>query len=254
MTTHQKLNRLDCRDLDHLIIVPFGDNHVGSTHCDLALFKNHLSWVLKEPRARALFMGDNIDCGTRDSVGASVYEQSEIIDEQVAEWCDLISPLVKAGKVIGTHSGNHEDRVFKQTGFNLTKAMADKVGIKYFGASVIHYAQVGNQNYTIYSTHGASGSRLPHTKIKAVLDRANMVDAEIYLMGHLHQLSHHVRQFYAMDKKTRTVKEAEKHFVLCGSYLTHWGSYAETAGYELMKRGSPKVKLSGLEKRIRVSL
>lgn len=254
MSERQKLNLVDRRDLEHLIIVPFGDNHVGSKHCDIELLKQHIDWTMNEPNSMALFMGDNIDAGTRDSVGASVYEQTEIIQEQMEEWTRLVQPLVDAGKAIGTHSGNHEDRVYKAVGLDLGAMMARQAGMKYFGPSVMHYARVGDQNYTIYSTHGSGGSRLPHTKIKAVLDRANMVEAEIYLMGHLHQLSHHVRQFYTIDKRNKTVTEAEKHFVLCGSYLTHWNSYAEAAGYELMKRGSPKVKLSGVEKRIRVSL
>jgi hypothetical protein len=250
----QKLNVVDKSSLDHLTIVPFGDNHVGSKYCDGKLLREHVDWVLKEKNTMALFMGDNIDAGTRDSVGASVYEQSEIIDEQVQEWVGIVQPLVKAGKVIGTHAGNHEDRVFRATGVDITRIMAKEAGIKYFEWSIIHNVKVGGQHYVIYSTHGSGGSRLPHTKIKAVLDRGNMVDAEVYLMGHLHALDHHVRQFYRYDSRERRVVEGEKHFVLCGSYLSHWGSYGEHAGYELQKKGSPKVKLSGLEHRIRVSL
>jgi len=249
----QKLNT-EKFNADKITLVPFGDNHLGSKFCDLDLLKQHIDWVYNSKDTYALFMGDNIDAGTRDSVGASVYEQTEIIDAQMEEWQNLVKPLVEKNKIIGTHSGNHEYRVYKSTGIDICKIMAKSLGIKYFGWNIINYFKVGNQNYTIFSGHGSGGSRLPHTKIKAVLDRMNMADAEIYLMGHLHALDHHVRQFYHLDKKKGIVIEAEKHFVLCGSYLNHWESYGAQAGYELLKKGSPKIKLSGIEKRIKVSI
>ena len=254
MSERQKLNIVDFKDLEHVTIVAFGDNHVGSKHCDEDLLKRHIDWVMKTPNNFALFIGDNIDAATRDSVGAGVYEQSEIIQEQMEHWCDLVRPLANHGKIIGTHDGNHERRVWKSSGILIGKVMAKDLGIKYLGPSVMHLVRVGGESYTMYSTHGSGGSRLPHTKIKAVLDRANMVDAEVYVMGHLHNLSHHVRQYYFIDKKSKSVREGEKHFVICGSYLNHWNSYAEEAGYEMMKKGSAKIKLSGLEHRIRVSL
>jgi len=106
----------------------------------------------------------------------------------------------------------------------------------------------------MYTTHGHSGSRLPHTKIKSVLDLANMIDVDIYCMGHLHALDHHVRNMYSFDKKNKGIKEVQKHFVLTGSYLSHWGGYAHVRGLEPAIKGSPKIKLSGLERRIRISL
>lgn len=249
----QKLN-VQTFDLDKLILVPFGDIHMGSKGFNRDKFMEDLEWTEKVPNAYGLFMGDNIECATRDSVGAGVYEQDEIVEEQVEDFIKTVQPLVDAGKVIGTHTGNHEWRVYKNSGLDLTNQMAKRLGIKYFGWSVHHLLRVGDQSYTLFTTHGSGGSRLPHTKIKAVLDRQNITDVDIYLMGHLHQLSHHTRTFYQVDKRSKTVVEGEKHFVLCGSYLEHWGGYAEQAGYEMMRMGSPKVKLGGLERRIKISL
>jgi len=50
------------------------------------------------------------------------------------------------------------------------------------------------------------------------------------------------------------MEESQKHYLLCGSYLKHWGSYAQVQNMEPARNGSPKLKLSGLEKSIRVSL
>ena len=249
----QKLFYKDFGGLEKVTIIPF-ETHWGSKGFDKELFLKHVDWVGESDNTYALFVGDNIECATRDSVGAGVFEQEEIVDEQVDGFVEAVKPLADEGKVLGLHTGNHEWRVYKHSGLDIAKQMAKMLGVTYFGWTIHHLWKVGAQNYTAMSMHGSSGSRLPHTKIKAVLDRQNMSDVEVYIMGHLHQLSHHTRTFYMIDKRIRTVKEGEKHFLLCGSYLNHWGGYAEQAGYEMMRKGSPKVKLSGLEHRIKISL
>jgi hypothetical protein len=132
--------------------------------------------------------------------------------------------------------------------------MAKELGLKYVGYGMLHELAVGNQKYTLYTTHGSSGARMPHTKIKSCIDLANMVDAEIYCMGHLHQLSHHVRTYYVPDGINNCVRQEQKHFLLTGHYLNHWGSYAHMSNMEPSILGSPKIKLSGEKHSIRVSL
>lgn len=154
------------------------------------------------------------------------------------------------GKICFT--GN--SRVYNSSGANLSKILSQILDIQYLGVGAAHIIRVGNQSYTLYTAHGASGARLPHTKIANTIKMNQMIDAEIYAQGHLHQLSHHVQNFYKIDKSTRQIKEAQRHYILTGSYLDHWGSYAHTANMEPARNGSPKLKLSGIEHIIRVSL
>jgi len=249
-------------DLEKLVLVYITDIHYGSQYCDKNLLKENLNWIMENPDAYVIDGGDLMETATKDSVGAGVFEQDEIVQEQLESVVKLYQPLAKEGRLLGLHRGNHEYRLFKHSGTNLTKVVAGMLAEKapedkkprYFGDGVLHYFQVGSENYTLYSCHGSSGARLPHTKIKSCIDLANMVDVEIYLMGHLHQLSHHTRVFYDIDKRKRTVVEGEKHFILGGSYLNHWGSYGQMKGYEMMRKGSPKIKLHGKKHIIRVSL
>ena len=249
----QKLNVAKFK-ADKVTIVGLGDIHWGSKYCDTDLVKEHIDWIGERDNTYMIGMGDMIECATRDSVGAGVYEQDEIVDEQLDSIVNTIKPLADAGKIIGNHTGNHEWRVYKGIGVDLAKIVCDKLNITYLGWSVHHLIRVNNQSYIFYSAHGSTGARLPHTKIKAAIDRANISDAEVYLIGHTHQLAHHTRTFYRVNKSKRMVEEGEKHFVLTGSYLNHWGGYAEMSGYEMMRKGSPKIKLSGLEHRIKISL
>ena len=247
------LNVIDYSDDNKKTIVLMGDEHMGSKFYDEKLHTKNLQWCL-DNEIPIILMGDEIDAGTRDSVGASVYEQNEIIDNQIQKLLKKYEPLIKKGLILGKHDGNHEQRVYKKTGLDLNRLICKEMGVKNFEWGKFHYIRVGDQNYSLYTTHGASGARMPHTKIKAAIKLADMADAEIYAMGHVHQLSHHVRNFYSINKRNRTVEESQKHFIITGSYLTYWGSYGNIKNYEPMRKGSPKLKLHGEEHMIRVSL
>lgn len=240
-------------DNDKITIVPMGDEHLGASNYDADTHKRNIEWCY-ENDAPIILMGDQLETATKDSVGAGVFEQDDIVQEQLEKAEILYKPLAEKGLILGNHIGNHEARLYNHSGINISKILAKLLKIKYLGVGAISNIKVGKNNYTLYTTHGHSGSRLPHTKIKAVLDLSNMVDVDIYAMGHLHALDHHVRNIYKFDKRSKTIKETQKHFILTGSYLNHWGGYAHVRGLEPARKGSPKIKLSGLERRIRVSL
>lgn len=251
---HPTLNVItEFKDREKLELLLMGDEHIGSKFHDSDLLKENLEYA-HEKGAPIILLGDELETATRNSVGAGVYEQEEILQDQIQHFLHLYKPLARSGLLLGMHPGNHELRVYKDCGANITKLLAQQLGVKYLGWGKLHIIRVGSESYTLYTTHGASGARMPHTKIKGALDLANLADAEIYAMGHLHQLSHHVRTFYSVDKKNKKVVESQKHFLICGSYLSHWGSYGHMKSYEPTRKGSPKLKLSGTEHRIRVSL
>ncbi len=240
-------------NVEKLELILMGDMHIGSKYYDEDLHKKVIEHCHKK-KAYVILMGDQIETATRESVGAGVYEQTEIVSEQLDHFQHLMKSLADAGLILGMHAGNHEMRLYKSSGLDITKIMAKNLGVKYFSWGKLHYFVVGKQGYKLYTTHGASGTRLPWTKIKSALDMSNLADAEIYAVGHVHQLSHHIRNFYSIDLRNKKVVEEQKHFILTGSYLNHWGSYGHVKGYEPMRKGSPKVKFGGIEHSIRVSL
>lgn len=62
-------------------------------------------------------LGDNQDNGTKNSPGASVYEQTHNPKEQLILSTAMYRPLVKANKVLMFQNSNHSGRIFKDTGF-----------------------------------------------------------------------------------------------------------------------------------------
>ena len=238
---------------DNITIVLMGDEHIGSKFYDEKTHRKMVDWCY-ETKSPIILMGDTLETATKTSVGAGVFEQSEITQSQLERAVEIYKPLAKEGLILGNHTGNHEARVYNSSGVDLSKIFSTMLNIPYLGVGAAHIIRVGKQSYTMYTTHGSSGARLPHTKIANTIKMASMIDAEIYAQGHLHQLSHHTQNYYKIDKSSKTIKESQKHYIITGSYLDHWGSYAQVASFEPARKGSPKLKLGGLEKKIRVSL
>lgn len=247
------LTRLDFKDRDRVTIVLMGDTHIGSRFYDHKLHQQNLDWCLKE-KTPIILMGDNIEAATRFSVGAGVYEQDEIIEKQMEHFYHLYRPLAEEGLILGMHTGNHECRTVDSVGVDVAKIMARELKVPYWGWAKNTVVRVGGQNYHMYTCHGASGARVPTSKLNAAFRMDDIAYAELYAMGHVHLLSHISREQYFPNLKTMTMDLKERHFVLTGHYLTHWGSYAHKGNMEPNHRGSAKLKFHGDEHLIRVSL
>lgn len=240
-------------DQDKLTIVLMGDEHMGSKFYDESTHDRNLEWCYKT-KSPIILMGDEMETATKTSVGAGVFEQNEIVQGQLENLVKKYKPFAEEGLILGNHIGNHEARVYNSSGVNLSKIASQMLKIPYLGVGAAHIIRVGKQSYTMYTTHGSSGARLPHTKIANTIKLANMIDTDIYAQGHLHQLSHHTQNYYKVNKSKKTVEESQKHYIITGSYLDHWGGYAQMMSMEPARKGSPKLKLSGDKKQIRVSL
>jgi len=232
-------------------LLPFGDWHIGGKGCDIEKIKGYISWIIKK-KAWVIGMGDLFECATKQSPGASVYEQIIPTEEQKELIIALLEPIVKKGLLLGLHDGNHEFRALRETGINLTKDLCRALRVPYIGYATFGKLKVGNQIYETFSTHGFSGSKLYQTKMKTCLDLSMSFDAELYLMGHVHELA----DFAKLKKsiKNNEVITRKQHFVLTGHYVKYEGSYAEQRNMPPSKLGSPRIRFSGTKHDIHVSI
>lgn len=219
-------------------VVFIGDSHYGSPQFDEPRFLSMLSYCLKN-RIYVFLMGDMIELATRHSVGGGVYEQEfngQSQHEQMVEW---LRPLAKRELILGSLQGNHEERVYKESGVNISKSLARELGIPYLGDACWNTFRVGEQTYSIYSLHGRTGSKFDGTALLALERLAAPFHADLVVMGHAHKcISSSVLMQVVKDGR---VKEHKKHLLITGSYLKY-GGYAQTFGLPPSKLGSPKVK------------
>lgn len=227
-------NQKDCAE-----VLFFGDLHYGHPQCQVKKAKAMLDWAL-DNNVNVLLMGDLLECGLKESVGDSVYQQKLNPQEQMEEVVELLTPLAKKGLILGLHEGNHEYRITKTTGINISKIMVRLLNVSYLGYSCWNSFIVDGQKYSIYSTHGASGARFKHTKLKSVMDLAQWIDADCIVQGHVHGLAAEPIVKQSVDFRNKQVAEKECYVVLSGSYLGWDRSYAQMFNYPITKTGSPK--------------
>ncbi len=216
-----------------------GDTHYGSPQFDEKRFLAMLKYCL-DKEISVLLMGDLLETATRNSVGAGVYEQEENPDDQYSQMNEWLKPLAEKGLIIGAHIGNHEERIYKDSGFNVTKAMCRELGLKYLGDACWTQLRVGRQTYVLYTLHGRTGSRFDGTALLALERISTSFFADLVAMGHAHKL---VTSSVIIQRVIGgAVREFKKYLLITGSYLKYDGGYAQTVGLPLSKLGSPKVK------------
>lgn len=153
------------------------------------------------------------------------------------------------GKV--AFSGNCE-RIFNATGYSPMKMLCNELHTNHYGYGQFIKIKGKNTNYSIYATHGSSSSTLPYTKIKGCLNLAMHKDADIYCMGHVHDLQLHTQEVERIQYNQ--VVKNKRYFVLTGHYLNYDNSYAEMKNLIPSKQGSPVIDLNMSEKQIRVKI
>lgn len=223
-------------------LVFLGDSHAGAPTFEQEKFENMIQYC-KEKKVYVVGMGDYIEAGLKTSVGDSVYKQKFDVQAQLDYITSIFTPLAEQGLLIGLLSGNHEARIEKDAGINVTKTISNILNVPYLEDNIYTILKVGGINYRCYFTHGSTMSRLPHTKMKKIMDLGNFVRADLFAMGHSHELATFTTPVKEFNLRNKTIDTKKKYFILTGGYLGYEGSYASTKGYPPTKIGSPKVKL-----------
>ena len=164
-------------------VVFLGDVHWGSPHCNRKMLVDILKWISITPNAFVLLMGDMIEMSTKTSVGAGVYEQIRPPQEQIKETITFLKPI--RHKILGYFSGNHEFRAYKDLGIDVADLISSVLEIPYLGFTKLTTIKLGI-TITILPARMEQREQKTHTKLAKVFDLADIYDADLYVMGHVH--------------------------------------------------------------------
>ena len=229
-------------------LVCFGDLHHGAFNSDTPLALETLARY--HPDAWFLGGGDYHEASTRYSIGAGVYEQNLNPQQQFDELAGMLEPY--SGDFVGMLRGNHEDRLYKTVGFDMSKVLAKTLGIPYLNYSANLRLDVGSQRYIVFVTHGATGSTTRSGRMKAVEKLAEWNSADLFIYFHTHDSHLWSIRYRAYDSKAKVMKEHERWNCLAGSFLKYDGSYADMKNYPPLGMGVSVLELSGTEHSIKL--
>lgn len=242
------------KSLDSIEIYTLADWHIGDKYCNISEIKDTLNYIKNTPNAYAILNGDLMNNATKQSV-SDCYAEEMKPQEQLQTLCDLIEPI--KDKVLFITQGNHEARTYKTDGIDLTAIMAKQLGIydKYAREGGVLFLRFGEDRkhhrrmcYTFYITHGCgSGGKKIGGKANALVERACIVDTDIYVIGHHHTPISTRQSFFRVDTHNSSVAKAEKLFV-CTAAKLEYGGYGETFGFTPSSTQTPVILLSGKKK------
>ena len=249
-------------DIDILELHPLADLHIGDGLSDWKHIQALIDHIKNTPNAYCILGGDLMDTAIASSVG-DTYGANLSPMEQLNQCVKLFEPI--KDKIVCVVHGNHENRIYKSDGIDITALMCEQLGIRdrYSPTTALLFLRFGRRSaseqrhrkmlYTVYVTHGTGGGRKEGGKINRLADLAQIVDADVYVCGHTHLPAAFRKGYFRVSPSNSTVSHVSKVFVNTASALDY-GGYGDVAGFAPAAKENPVIYLSGTEHSIRVPI
>ncbi len=245
--------------IDKLTIIPIADVHIGDKLSNLKLLKEVLERIKKEKHTYTIINGDLCNMALKNSK-SDVYSDSLSPMEQVLKATELLEGIKDKILVLGT--GNHEDRIAKETNIDVTRLIAKQLGIedRYADAWWYLYLTFGKDKkgrpitYGITGLHGYGGGRKSGGKINRLEDMSQVVIADLYIMSHTHKPISTKNCIYIPYYQSKTLIKEEMYYLMTNSFLESDGGYAEKMGFPPSNTSLTEAELSGVKKKIKVMI
>lgn len=240
-------------DLEQIELHPLADFHLGDAMSDWEHIQAILKHIKETSNAYCILGGDMMDTAIASSIG-DTYGANLSPMEQLKQCVNLFEPI--KDKILCLLHGNHENRVYKSDGLDLTALMADQLGIRdrYSPTTALLFIRFGKRQdaaqrhrkmaYTIYATHGSGGGRKEGGKINRLADLSQIVDADVYICGHTHLPAMFRSGFYRTSMANSSVQFVSKLFVNTAAAL-NYGGYGDIQGYKPAAKENPIIYLDG---------
>ena len=216
-------------------ILTLNDWHYGALNCDLQRIKKLIKYIEETDNCYAVMLGDLIENSNKHSVADGVYNQTCSPDDQLVDIIELLKPIKH--KIIGSVTGNHEERTQKDDGVNLTRIISSALDVEYFGHELMLSIVRESGNHTkaasFYFNHTKIGGKNAMTIMNTIdRDVASKMMFDIYVKAHDHHacVSPPI-QYMMFNKRTSKIDLHSRYIVLTGSFLHRANSYATKRPY-----------------------
>lgn len=254
-------------DWPHANVYTLADLHIGDAHCDESEVLARVKAVQDDPYGLCVLNGDLMNTALRNSV-SDVYGEVLSPMQQITYLVNMLRPI--AGKIIGVTAGNHENRVYRSDGIDVTRLVCRELGIeeKYAPEGVLIFLRFGTRSakgghvndgrnprqwYSIYATHGSGGGRKEGAKAIRLADMAAIVDADIYVHSHTHLPMVMKQSFFRADSSNCQAKQVPKLFVNTGAAMGY-GGYGQSQEFKPSSATTPTIHLEAKHKRMSATL
>lgn len=266
-----------------------GDLHLGNPGCDLSRIKRDIKEIEEDPFSIWVGLGDYgdyIQPSDKRFSADSLDDEAKLnlgrLGMHYMERArDLFMPI--RHKCLGLILGNHEDKYFRQSNWedghswlcqelevkNLRySALMDVVFLRgrtafekvLYSRSEANLKSVKSEGskFRLYCHHGSGGAATPSGKLNALIRHMNNFEADVYMMGHVHQCTGQKLVRLGADDGCKKLVEYSRIGAICGSYLKtykegHTG-YGEIKGYSPTALGPAKIRITPYKRELHAEI
>lgn len=248
------------KDLKEIKIIPISDVHIGDPLCNYKYLKEVLEEIKNTPNIYTIINGDMCNTALKNSK-SDVYNDDMTPMEQILKLVELLKPIKDKILVLG--SGNHEERILKETSIDVLRLVARELGIEdryapswwYLFLRFGEYTNKKNSqvSYQITGYHGSGGGRRSGSKLNRANEMSNFTIADIYIMSHVHETMASKGAIYEPDYAHSTIHKRELNYLITNSFIED-GGYAEKYGLPPKTHQVSEVTLDGTKKKVKIQL
>lgn len=237
-------------EFDELQILPLADLHLGDIHSDFKKIQEWIDYIQNTPNCYTILNGDLMDTAIKTSIG-DIYGASLQPMAQLEQCVKLFGGI--SHKCLAVLPGNHEARIYKNDGLDMTQIMCNQlqIGDRYSPTSALLFVRFGQSHeehprkacFTIYCVHGAGGGRQEGGKINRLMQLSSIVDADIFVHSHTHLPAIVKNSYFRVSMSNSSVKKVDRLFVNTSSTLDY-GGYGEVQCYKPNSIETPMIILN----------
>jgi hypothetical protein len=244
-------------DFTDVRLIVFSDLHYGNPTCSVKHFLRTVTFVKNTPNCYCFGNGDLIEAITKASKG-DIYTQSLTPQQQRDAVIEMLMPI--KDKILGFTTGNHEQRIYNETGVDLTADIARALKAPYRAEGMLYKISFGDGNsnhlgkpyvFWGYLTHGYGGARTKSAKAVKVERLATMIHADFYAMSHDHVVNA-APSIYLMPDNRGSIDDdgflsgrvtAKREMLIKTNAYLKWGGYSEMLGFPPSDLTTPLIQL-----------
>ncbi len=243
-------------NLTEVNVIVLSDLHYGNPYCSVKHFKRTVDFIKDNDNCFCFLNGDLCEAVTKLSKG-DVYTQKITPQGQRDDVIIMLDSI--KDKILGVTTGNHEQRIYNETGVDLTKDIAEALDVPYRAEGMLYKLAFGDCNnrtkgkpyvFWSYISHGYGGARTKSAKAVKVERMATWIHADYYAQSHDHVVNVAPNVYLMPDNRG-----VEKDCFLSGKVTAHrsmlvktnaylkWGGYAEAGGFPPSDLSTPVISL-----------
>lgn len=234
--------RVELPSFDRIELIPLSDMHLGDPLTDEVAIENTIKYILEQPNRFVVINGDITNTALKASK-SDIYSAKYSIEEENNVAYRLLKPLADDNRILGMTPGNHEARIYNETGIDVGLWLAQRLGIleRYSKTSYILFIRFGKSAswtptrnkknvYSCFIRHGSSGGRSAGSKLNKAMEMSDIVDCDINITSHVHDAILKPSIRLKVDIQNQTVSEQKVDYIVTNAFQA-FGGYGLQLGF-----------------------